>query len=580
MPPTTSQEIESRKIEIAMANDADMRMIYGMRHEVYAIELGQHSTNDSRQLTDSLDAFNSYIVAKIDGTLAGFISITPPLGGHYSVDKYFPRDEVPLPFDNRLYEIRILTVDRRFRGSWAVPALMYGALRWLESQGGENIVAIGREGLTGLYEKAGMVPLGKKARSGAVTYELLVGDVQTSRNRLETNGNISGRLEKIVDWHLDIPMKALKSAFHGGAFFDAIGREFDDLSGIPKVINADVLDAWFPPAPAVVDALEENLNWTMTTSPPTGCEGLISIIAKVRGIDPKCVLPGAGSSSLIYTALRDFLQSNSRVLILEPSYGEYSHLLERVVGCQVDRFVLLKDDVFRVDLNRLSEYLARDYDWVVIVNPNNPTGQHIGKDELIGLLDDAPLNTRFWIDETYIDYVGRGHSLEQYAAKSDNVVVCKSMSKAYALSGLRVGYLCGPEVIIEDLRAITPPWSVGLPAQLAAVMALQDEGYYAARYRDTRRLREQLSAGLRDLGGMEVTPGVANFLLVHLSDDGPDAKNLIGVCRQSDLFLRDASVTAPSLSPKVFRIAVKDDDTNDKMLKIIADAMNRLDLRR
>ena len=68
---------------------------------------------------------------------------------------------------------------------------------------------------------------------------------------------------------------------------------------------------------------------------------------------------------------------------------------------------------------------------------------------------------------------------------------------------------------------------------------------------------------------MDVTPGVANFLLVHIGDGGPDARELIRRCRESDLFMRDASVTAPSLSSKAFRIAVKDPRTNAKMLEII-----------
>lgn len=547
---TSLNQPDSRKIVIGMPSDEDLETIYGMRHIVYATELGQHSENDERLLTDELDTFNCYIVAKIGGVLAGFISITPPSGGRYSVDKYFQRTEVPLPFDDRLYELRILTVSRQFRGTWAVPALMFGALRWIESQGVEHLVAIGREGLTSLYEKAGLVPQGKKARSGAVTYELLVGDVNTSRDRPEAMNGVAGRLDRVIDWRLEIPMNKPTAAFHGGAFFDAIGREFDDLTRVKKVISADVLDAWFPPSPKVVGALENNLNWTIVTSPPTGSEGLISRIADVRGVDAKCVLPGTGSSSLIYAALRHFVKATSKALILEPSHGEYSHLLENVIGCKLDRFVLQRKDGFRVDLNLLRERLARGYDWVIIVNPNNPTGQHIRKDELIEAIDNAPTKTRFRIDETYVDYAGSEQSLEQHAAKSENVIVCKSMSKAYALSGLRVGYLCGPEPIIEQLRAINPPWSVGLPAQLAAVMALQDPEYYAERYRDTHRLREMLADKLRDLGGIEVTSSVGNFLLLHLPDNGPDAKDLIARCQRSNLFLRNASTTAPNPKPK------------------------------
>src|SRR5205823_3225601 len=128
---------------------------------------------------------------------------------------------------------------------------------------------------------------------------------------------------------------------HGGAFFDAIGDTFQDLSRRRGVINADVLDAWFRPAPRVLRELKAHLPWLARTSPPAACEGLIQTIEQVRGIpSTENLLPGGGSSNLIFLALRQWLTPRSRVLLLDPTYGEYAHVLERVIGCRVDRFVL------------------------------------------------------------------------------------------------------------------------------------------------------------------------------------------------------------------------------------------------
>src|SRR6266542_963020 len=91
-----------------------------------------------------------------------------------------------------------------------------------------------------------------------------------------------------------------EACYHGGAFFTAIGDAFDDLDRRHDVINADVLDAWFPPAPGVLEALRAHLDWLARTSPPTNCDGLVRTIAEVRGMPAECVLPGAGSSDLIY----------------------------------------------------------------------------------------------------------------------------------------------------------------------------------------------------------------------------------------------------------------------------------------
>jgi hypothetical protein len=105
------------KARISVADDSDRDSIYALRHEVYAEELNQHKTTHDRMLRDTLDTFNTYIVAKIDGQLVGFVSITPPGFGEYSIDKYLARENVDLSFDEGLYEMRILTVARPHRGT-------------------------------------------------------------------------------------------------------------------------------------------------------------------------------------------------------------------------------------------------------------------------------------------------------------------------------------------------------------------------------------------------------------------------------------------------------------------------------
>src|ERR1700690_1209746 len=105
------------RARISIAYDSDRDSIYALRHEVYAEELHQHPTTHKCMLSDSVDAFNEYIMVKIDARLVGFVSITPPGFGRYSIDKYLARENVGLSFDEGLYEIRILTVARPHRGT-------------------------------------------------------------------------------------------------------------------------------------------------------------------------------------------------------------------------------------------------------------------------------------------------------------------------------------------------------------------------------------------------------------------------------------------------------------------------------
>ncbi len=364
-----------------------------------------------------------------------------------------------------------------------------------------------------------------------------------------------------------------EACYHGGAFFEAVGEDFATLERRWDIVPADVLDAWFPPAPAVLEALREHLDWIVRTSPPTNGAGLVRAIASARGVPTDSIVIGGGSSDLIFLALPLWLDPGSRVLLFDPTYGEYAHVLERVVGCRVERLPLRREDRYRVDAAELELALRGGHDLVVLVNPNSPTGQHLPGGALAEAIARAPARTRFWIDETYVDYVGAGESLEPLAAADERVVVCKSMSKAYALSGVRVAYLVASRDVARELRRRTPPWPVGLPGQIAAVRALQSPGYYRRRWAQTHRLREELARRLAALAGLEVVPGVANFLLVHLAARHPDARAVVAACREHGIFLRDASEMSRSLGDRALRISVRDRATNARVVRVLERAL-------
>jgi histidinol-phosphate/aromatic aminotransferase/cobyric acid decarboxylase-like protein len=569
----------SDNVRIAMATYADRPSIYRMRHDVYASELGQHAVRQSAMLCDALDEANVYITAKICGELAGFISITLPDAGSYSIEKYLRRDELPISLDERTYEVRILTVSRPHRHSRAAWYLMYAAFRWIEEHSGEQIIAMGRTDLLPMYESFGAQLLQRRIVSGAVTFELIKTSVSHLRSYTNRHQSMIERLEETVDWAMDFPFLKKPACFHGGAFFEAIGSGFDCLDRRKSIVNADVLDAWFPPSTKVLSSLREHLDWLIRSSPPTHCEGLREAVAKHRGVHPENVLPGAGSSDLIYRAFGHWLRHDSRVLILDPCYGEYQHVLENVIGCRVERLKLSRHDQYEVDLDELAARIKEGFDLIVLVNPNNPTGRHIRRAELESLLKGVPSETRVWIDEAYIDYVGAAESVEEFAAESKNILVCKSMSKAYALSGMRVAYLCASPRQLTDLVSLTPPWVVGLPAQVAAVRALEDTVYYEQQYCRTHQLRAEMDRALRKIGIHEIVPGEANFLMFHLDDSQPAAADVIHRARQAGVFLRDVANMGVDLGSRALRIAIKEPAGNERILRALQQGLLQEDLR-
>lgn len=301
---------------------------------------------------------------------------------------------------------------------------------------------------------------------------------------------------------------------------------------------------------------------------------MIDTISDFRGVSSINILIGAGSSDLIFRVFPVFLNTESKVLILDPSYGEYIHVLENIVQCKVQRFKLNRENGFVVDENKLIKEVIKGYDLIIIVNPNSPTGLYIPKNQIQNILSNVPVSTLVWIDETYIEYAGASESLEQYAVTKENIIVCKSMSKVYALSGARVAYIVTSPHLIEKLKFLTPPWSISLPTQLAAITALKDSEYYIKKYEETHLLREQLKNDLENLGVAEIIPGIANFLLFYLPAKFGSAKGLIKKCRDKDLFLRDVSNMGSALGDGAIRIAVKDECTNTRMVTILKNSLS------
>lgn len=512
---------------------SDLDDVARIRHDVYASELGQYAERDDRRLPEPRDANRVLIGAFCDDALVGYVGVTMP-GGAYSVETHgFSK-----PAENS-YEIRALCVSKEFRGMGLGKSLIRAALKFARRSGGEEIVAMAREELVDAYASHGMKRTKERACVNGVWYRLI-------RGRPVEPSEIRG-----IAWELPFSETGETPCFHGGASLAAV-RETSNVS-------ADVLDAWYDPSPAAVRAATENAAWAMRTSPPTNCEPLIEAIANARGVSPDAIAVGAGSSELIFRCFSSWLSKSSRVLLVEPTYGEYSHVLRNVIGCEVDSLRVTESEGFRLNAEALISACRRTrYDLVIVVNPNSPFGTHHA--DLASVVSRLGTGTRVWIDETYIDYVGG--SLEPVAAASPNVIVCKTMSKIYALSGCRVGYVCGHPSAVRGIRARTPPWIVSRQAQAAAIEAVRDGAYYAARIEETHAMRRELERKLSEIPGVRVFPGCANWTLVELP---VEVAGVVARCAERGVYVRDTHL------PGYCRIAVRREI--DAIVDAIADAL-------
>ena len=231
---------------------------------------------------------------------------------------------------------------------------------------------------------------------------------------------------------------------------------------------------------------------------------------------------------------------------------------------------LFEDQGFIIDSKDLVS-ISREHDAVILVNPNSPTGVYSDAIKNIVLeINDTDFSSKckfIWVDETYIDYVDESESLEGLVSDVDNLIICKSMSKCYALSGLRVAYIVSQKS--NYLRKYIPPWSVSLPAQLAAISALNNPDYYQNKYHIIHFEREKFSQGLTEIG-FKVFPGVANFLLTTLPiDSNYSSSSFITESRNLGLFVRDVENMGVTLTNKSVRFAIRSSEENNRMLSLV-----------
>lgn len=364
-----------------------------------------------------------------------------------------------------------------------------------------------------------------------------------------------------------------KRAVHGSGSMEALQLVLEGNAKRDSVVSADVLDAWYPPSPTVLQKISENLEFLIASSPPTYSEGLKETIALHRGIESKNILVGSGSSSLMFLAIPHLLKSTDRALVPEPMYGEYRHLCEHVIGCGVKDFEIELDSM-RIDIDRLANDAA-GCRVIFLVNPNSPTGQVLSADQIEALLDILPTETMLWVDETYIDFFsseqGVNQSVERLVERFENLIVSKSLSKFYALSGLRAGYLAANRNLIQELEQFSPPWSVGTLATVAVDAAMEDaDNYYLNRALETRDLREELTRALLERRIVEkVFSESSNFVLCRLT--GGFAGELVSHLQNMGIYIRDCASLSPRFANDTVRISVLTRDANRKVVAAIRD---------
>lgn len=288
------------------------------------------------------------------------------------------------------------------------------------------------------------------------------------------------------------------------------------------------------PPPGVVAVLSDAAR-QVVHYPPVDAGPFRDAVARRYGIPPECVLAGNGASELIYLIAALFRGRGGHVVT--PAFTEYEDAFE----------------AYGITLGSPSPEVT------FVGNPSSPDGRLRSRNEILSLP-----GVRV-VDEAFIDFAGERGSMLLEAAADPRIIVLRSLTKFYALPGLRVGFAVAVPETVRKLKALQPPWSVNAIAQLAGVAALADRKHAERTLLELPAAREALRVGLSD-AGLDPSPSDANYLLCRVRD----ASSLEQSLRVRGIAIRNCS-TFTGLEPGRFiRLAVKSPADNRRLVSTLA----------
>jgi histidinol-phosphate aminotransferase len=291
---------------------------------------------------------------------------------------------------------------------------------------------------------------------------------------------------------------------------------------------------------------------------------LAARLAELYDVRAEQLLPGRGSDESIDLVVRGFCRAGvDNVILCPPTFGMYS-VAARIQGADVREVPLRAERGFSLEADAVLAACDANTRIVFLCSPNNPTGNALEPAAVEKLLTALAGKSLVVVDEAYIEFSGDA-SLAGALARFPNLVVLRTLSKAYGLAGARVGSLIADAAIVELLAKVIPPYSIpqltieAVFATLAAPqLAIQRE-----RVAQVRAERERLRAALTGARGVhQVWPSVANFLLV----DFEAAEAALQAARRARLLIRDMR----SVSPRSLRISVGTPEQNDRLIRSLA----------
>lgn len=352
---------------------------------------------------------------------------------------------------------------------------------------------------------------------------------------------------------------------HGGNVYEIARRlecSPDDLLDFSASINP------LGPPPGLWEEFQREFP-RLRHYPDISNRALIQALSALHGVPTDGIVVGNGSTELIYWLARALRLKSA--LIAVPTFSEYQRAFE-LEEVRLHRLVTAEENLFQPALREIESCLNRARaDAVLLTHPGSPSGALMRPDVRQWVLDTCGVEG--WtaiVDEAFIDFSEKD-SLKSELTETTPLVLIRSMTKFYAIPGLRLGYLLTSPALASRIRRFIPPWSINAFAQIAGVFCAAQAAYRAATLDLIQREREFLASCIQESGLGRPFPGSANYLLVRIDDALPAAGTLqCDLLERHRILIRDCA-NFDGLNDRFFRVAVRLPEENRRLLAALGE---------
>jgi len=366
------------------------------------------------------------------------------------------------------------------------------------------------------------------------------------------------------------------------------GRE--GLRGIPKTVHGGQawkmegiedyshnLNPFGPPEclPEIIAAAMDDIGHY----PDDNCTELKASFSKIFSLREENIAIGAGSSEIIRNFPNAFIERGERAVINRPSFAEYSQQC-RLVGAEIVFNDLAEDEDFRINMQKISAALRNGAKALYICNPNNPTGRIEPRKKILEIVKECrDEGVLVFLDETLLELVPEHEEISciGYVNKFDNLVVAGSLTKSFAIPGIRIGYGAASAPLIEEMDKVRMTWNVGqIEQSTARILMSEHMGYVKKAAAVMAEESKTMNSELKRIGFPVGNVSDSFFYFCSLKELGIKCSKFQKLMLNEKVMVRDCASFGSGFDSYV-RFSVKDGERNGMFVRAVENSMNHLE---